>query len=1792
MRALHVCIVVLIASACLSVAASETAAARNAEEARVLERTADAGTAPPPRERQQGLDPVSTRYRVSLEIASGRQLYEARRLGIDVVQPGSHQVEMSGSELLALRERGFRFHVIGGTTQFTLASEFSRDPLYVPMTNVGESNETNATGTIELFSGQIDVLVEDNTGNAQGYQLRDPSAPAGAQVTDVRYRTRLSNDGDSSFWCGDYEIWLFSGSPNFDLRVYDNLGGSTDGNYDDDVENDADIYLNWRSTSAFDGEDPNQWWGILAEDNLAGDDGKIDYIEFQIDWVTTASGDSYEPDNESYQARSHALNFTSAFRSIDPAGDRDWITFVLTQTSDVVIETLGASGDTEIWLYDASLTEIDYDDDDGTGTFSLISRPAVPPGTYYLKVEAFSGTSVIADYAISLGATAVSQPDLTVPTYSSAGPTVREGQSFWVEAHVRNAGSAAAAASHIRLFLSTDDDFNTSDDYEILPKKSVSSLAPDGTVSVRWDFTFPNLLGSSTYPVWVVFEVDSDGEVPESDEVNTFKAITDGFITVSQAADLAATNVYFRTAPNGGTIVSNPTPGQQLYPHIEYTVSAESTVSGPAWKLELNATLLCQFDDGISAGTYVGWCSTPWTATAGLHSLHGAVDPNGVTAETNEANNDTYRNYTVSGSAEIRVTPLDLHFEESAGSLPARMGATEIGSTPLVLRFRDQTVTLSERDDAARDLATAVAGAAPGERRHLLLQFQHLLSPGQRRELEKSGVRVLRYMPDNAYWAAVTAGEALSSVERAAPLHAVWNPTPDLKMSSEARLGEFPINARFEDGTVLIHAMAFEDVQRDQFAAAIATVNGAILQREVSGGTFAVRVPQQAIAQVAALDVVEWVEPGPPARITHNVTSAQRIQVDELQAAPYSLDGSGLDIGIWDGGSVGSHSDFGARVSLHDAGSAVSDHATHVAGTTGGSGGGNSNARGMAPAADIHSWEWTDDSAEMRSEAGAANVVISNHSYGWITGWHYTGTAWEDYGSGRFGEYAADASEWDDIVADTGLLIFKSAGNDRTDGPDWPTGPRMDGPYDTITTPGTSKNLITVCATADDDSMSSFSGWGPANDGRVKPDLCANGVGLTSTLPGGNYGSYSGTSMASPSAAGAGLLLFEWFRQENGSDPEPHLLKALLIHGAEDLGRTGPDYEHGWGLINAEASAEMITAGNWALASVAATGAEATWQLDVSAGTPELKVTAVWTDPAASPGAAFALVNDLDFVLVAPNGTTFRPWVLNPAAPSANATRGVNDVDNVEQVLVTSPMAGSWTVRVVGTAVAIGPQAVAVVAPGLGGTSPGPNTQSFTIHNDGTTDLNITNMALDQSGAWIGWTPAAPFTIGPGEERQVDVSVDFNLAPATPAVRRLLIYSSDADESPYPNGVNIHVGRGGGVAVSTSAVTVSEAGSTATFTVVLTAQPTGNVVIDVSSTDTGEATVSPARLTFTSVNWAGAQTVTVTGVNDALDDGNQTSLAVLTMNASLTADARFDAIDPADVTVTTTDDDKGTSTTTIASSINPSVAGQSVTFTATVSGTGTPTGTVTFKDGSNVLGVIALTGSTAVFTTANLALGNHAMTAQYSGDANFNGSTSAVLNQVVNLAAPASFAATGVSASAVSLSWTAVIGAASYEVHRATAVGGAFTVFSTASTTYQDTAGLTANRTYLYKVRARAGAFLSPFTAIDVGTTIAFTDPVLSTALAVKPLHVTQLRTAVNSVRAAAGLPAAVFTDATLVARASWIKRVHVTELRTALDEARSAIGLTPIAYVDPVLTAKVTTVKGSHILQLRAGSQ
>lgn len=460
-------------------------------------------------------------------------------------------------------------------------------------------------------------------------------------------------------------------------------------------------------------------------------------------------------------------------------------------------------------------------------------------------------------------------------------------------------------------------------------------------------------------------------------------------------------------------------------------------------------------------------------------------------------------------------------------------------------------------------------------------------------------------------------------------------------------------------------------------------------------------------------------------------------------------------MGVWDGGAVrGTHSEFTGRILQKD-NAATSDHATHVAGTMI-AGGANSSAKGMAYGLTQLIAYWFDNHmSEMTNEA--SNLLVSNHSYGTISGWFYNDgqNRWEFRGrfgeneDWKFGNYNTEARDWDAMAYNApNYLIVKSAGNNRdANGPNvgqpyWrydasgnmvnaggrPSGISNNDGFDIISTTGTAKNILTVGAISgiaagykgvSDVNMSGFSSWGPTDDGRIKPDIVANGVDVMSptATSDNSYSVYSGTSMASPNASGSLLLLQEYWHRINGAFMRSATLKGIAIHTASEAGDyAGPDYKYGWGVLNVGSGAALIgnaTGGNTkALIQQNTLNNTATYtQTVVATGDGPLKVTVAWTDPAASvePGNLLnsttpRLVNDLD-VRVKKGATTYVPWKMNPALPANPATKGDNNLDNVEQVIVDDVIPGqSYTIEVThkGT-LTNNSQAFSVIASGVGG---------------------------------------------------------------------------------------------------------------------------------------------------------------------------------------------------------------------------------------------------------------------------------------------------------------------------------------------------------------------------------------------------------------------------------------------------------------------------------------------------------
>jgi hypothetical protein len=185
-----------------------------------------------------------------------------------------------------------------------------------------------------------------------------------------------------------------------------------------------------------------------------------------------------------------------------------------------------------------------------------------------------------------------------------------------------------------------------------------------------------------------------------------------------------------------------------------------------------------------------------------------------------------------------------------------------------------------------------------------------------------------------------------------------------------------------------------------------------------------------------------------------------------------------------------------------------------------------------------------------------------------------------------------------------------------------------------------------------------------------------------------------------------------------------------------------------------------------------------------------------------------------------------------------------------------------------------------------------------------------------------------------------------------------------------------------------------------------------------------------------------------------------------------------------------------------------------------------------------------------------------------------------------SLPAPTGLEAAAVTTGRVDVSWNAAPGATQYEVMRASAPGGYATLTLTPLTTYSDFS-VAGDQAYVYKVRAVAPSS-SPFNTPDAAATTFFTDePLVAIATTVKATHMTEVREAVNALRAAAGLSPVTFIDPVLSSSVT-VETIHLNQVRTALNQARVALGLPSGSFTDPTLIAGVTAIKAVHVQELR----
>lgn len=564
----------------------------------------------------------------------------------------------------------------------------------------------------------------------------------------------------------------------------------------------------------------------------------------------------------------------------------------------------------------------------------------------------------------------------------------------------------------------------------------------------------------------------------------------------------------------------------------------------------------------------------------------------------------------------------------------------------------------------------------------VIIQFEELPSVTIKEQLKANGIELLEYIPNNAFTATISgqpdANEILQSKARALIV-----PQPEQKMQPELSRGIFPNwalknNNQIELWISFPSSFNFETVQQELYRKGFqitSTLNKNYRILELIVAT-------DRLTELAAMPCIDYVQAAPAPVKEFNTNSMAASKANMLKASiangGLGLTGQGVVVGVGDNGDIQTHLDFTGRI-INRAGDIPRAHATHVAGTVGGAGIINELHEGYAPKSTILSQLFNNIITKAPTYVQDNGMVIGSHSYGLVADdCAFNGIY--DLNARILDQQAIDLPELQHVFA---------AGNDgfRTCSP-FPSGFRtVMGGFQCA------KNIITVGATDYKRDWATFSSKGPVRDGRVKPEIMSQGERVASTWSNNQYSFNNGTSMAAPGVSGGLALLIERYRTTHGNaNPKNGLLKALLCNGASDRGNAGPDFTYGFGSMNLVRSLAMMEANHY-FTNTVAQNITNTHTISVPANTAQLKVLLYWNDPAASVMAAHTLVNNLNLSVTGPGGTVL-PYVLDTLSSNVNnaATATGNDaINNIEQVVINNPAAGSYDLKANGAAIAAGP---------------------------------------------------------------------------------------------------------------------------------------------------------------------------------------------------------------------------------------------------------------------------------------------------------------------------------------------------------------------------------------------------------------------------------------------------------------------------------------------------------------------
>ena len=550
---------------------------------------------------------------------------------------------------------------------------------------------------------------------------------------------------------------------------------------------------------------------------------------------------------------------------------------------------------------------------------------------------------------------------------------------------------------------------------------------------------------------------------------------------------------------------------------------------------------------------------------------------------------------------------------------------------------------------------------------------------------KSNDLQLIEYIPNRTYLFYFPETTAISTL-RANGVRAIVPVPGAFKLSSELKSPPYPEYA-VQGDQIFVTLQYHKNVNSQFVINDLVNQQIAIRQEYKGANTIELSIPNNCLETLSNLPYVKWVElemaPAVPddtrGRSLHRANG-----LDTQTGAGRNYTGSGIGVMCRDDGSVGNHIDFEGRI-FGLVGPNSGTHGDGVSGIMAGAGNLNPSNRGMAAGADLHVVQYQSSFLDSPTVnlINSGDVQITNSSYS----------------NGCNDGYLANTQTVDSQIRDIPTLVHVfSAGNSNNSNCGYGAGNQ----WGNITGGHKqAKNCMTTANVFFDGSLVNSSSRGPAHDGRIKPDIAANGQNQISTSTNNTYQTFGGTSGAAPGIAGIAAQLYEAYGDANGGAlPQSALIKAAMLNTAHEAGNIGPDYKFGWGIVNGLRAGMLIEDGRYLMDDISQ-GDTNNHTIAVPAGTTQVRFMAYWSDAPASPGANPALVNDLDLVVTDPGSTAHLPWILdhtpNPTTLNLPATNGVDHLNNMEQVLLNNPVAGNYDIEISGFNVPVGPQEYFVV---------------------------------------------------------------------------------------------------------------------------------------------------------------------------------------------------------------------------------------------------------------------------------------------------------------------------------------------------------------------------------------------------------------------------------------------------------------------------------------------------------------